>query len=359
MMDFVSRKFAFGDGDAPVVIGEIGVNHNGDADLAKRLIDVAVAANVDVVKFQVFKTENEISRYAELAPYQQSNSPDAKTQFDLCKALELSHSSLHELKRYCERQKIGFLCSVFDSESLAFLVRDLKVTSVKVASGEVTNIPLLEEVGACGLSVILSTGGSTLPEVAKAVDVLANAGCSELVLLHCVSSYPAPDGELNLRAMKTMADAFKVPVGFSDHSAGIEAALAAAALGACAIEKHFTIDRMLPGPDHQASLEPKDLEALVSGVKNVPKGTVSPKWAAMLGDGVKIPTGAERENLPLIRRSLVAKRNLRKGERLARDMIEIKRPEGGIAPGDIHKLVGRELNRDLDEDQPITWACLV
>ena len=348
-MDFVSRRYDFTDGAPPVVIGEIGVNHNGDPALAQRLVDVAVEAGVDIVKFQVFKSENEISRFAELTPYQKVTSPVAANQLDLCKALELSHSAMHDLKRYCSDRKIGFLCSVFDSDSLAFLVRELKIAAVKVASGEITNWPFLEEIGRYKLDVILSTGGSTLAEVAGAVNALTNAGCPELVLLHCLSSYPAPASELNLRAMHTLKKEFGLPVGFSDHSLGIEAAIAATALGAVAIEKHFTVDRGLPGPDHQASIEPEELERFVRGVKLA---------HATLGDGVKRPKPSELENLALIRRGLVTKRSLRKGERLTRAMLAIKRPAAGIAPEDIDKVVGRQLTCDLDDDEPIAWSSL-
>ena len=358
-MDFVSRKFAFASGDRPVVVGEIGVNHNGDPVLARRLVDVAVDAGVDIVKFQVFKSENEISRFAALTPYQQATSPDAANQLDLCKALELSHSAMRELEGYCGEREIGFLCSVFDSDSLAFLIEELDVAAVKVASGEITNLPFLEEIGRRKLGVMLSTGGSTLAEVTKAVNTLVSAGCPELVLLHCVSSYPAPVSELNLRAMRTMNDVFRVPVGFSDHSAGIDAAIAATALGAVAIEKHFTIDRNLPGPDHQASIEPDELKQLVRGIKHGVTLPLRPELAVMLGDGTKTPAPSERDNRPLIRRCLVAKRRLRKGDRLTREMIEIKRPQNGIAPADIGKAIGRELNCDLDDDQPITWSNLV
>ena len=349
-MDFVSRNYAFADGEPAVVIGEIGVNHNGDPALARRLVDVAVAAGVDIVKFQVFKSENEISRFAALTPYQQATSPDAQNQLELCKALELSHSAMHELKRTCGERGIGFLCSVFDSDSLAFLADELKVAAVKVASGEITNLPFLEEIGSRRLGVILSTGGSTLAEVAGAVAALKKGGCPELVLLHCVSSYPAPANELNLRAMRTLKDEFQLPVGFSDHSLGIEAAIAATALGAAVIEKHFTLDRTLPGPDHQASIEPEELKQFVSAIKLA---------QAALGDGVKRPAQSEGDNLPLIRRGLVARRPLKKGERLTREMIEIKRPATGIAPGDLGKVLGRQLRSDLEDDAPITWESLV
>ena len=348
-MDFGSRKYAFAGDAPPAVIGEIEVNHNGDPTLARRLVDVAVEAGVDIVKFQVFKSENEISRFAQLAPYQKAAAA-AANQLDLCKALEFSHSAIENLERYCVERKIGFFCSVFDSDSLRFLVDELKIAAVKVASGEITNLPFLEEIGHCKIGVILSTGGSTLAEVAEAVSVLTSSGCPELVLLHCVSSYPAPFNELNLSAMQTLRTEFRLPVGFSDHTPGIEAAIVATSLGAVVIEKHFTLDRGLPGPDHRASIEPNELKQFVTGIKLA---------HASLGDGIKRAAPSEIENLPLIRRSLVASRSLRKGERLARDMIAIKRPATGIPPDDIDKVLGRQLICDLEEDQPITWTALV
>jgi sialic acid synthase SpsE len=349
-MDFSARKYGFAAGEPTVIIGEIGVNHNGDPDLARRLIDVAVEAGVHVVKFQVFKTEKEISRFAALTPYQQARSGGAANQLELCKQLELPASAIRDLAKYCAARQIGFLCSVFDFESTDLLVDDLKVRALKVASGEVTNLPFLEYIGSRKVGVIMSTGGCTLAEVGRAVTNLQRAGCPELVLLHCVTSYPAPADQLNLRAMQTLRNEFGLPTGFSDHSNGIEAALVAAALGAVAIEKHFTLDRNMEGPDHAASLEPDDLKRLVDGVKFA---------NAALGDGVKRPAPCELPNLPLIRRSLVARGNLRKGEKLTREMIEIKRPADGIDPGELGSVIGRHLSRDLDEDQPITWNSLV
>jgi N,N'-diacetyllegionaminate synthase len=348
-MDFGSRKYAFTDGAPPVVIGEIGVNHNGDPALARRLVDVAVEAGVDIVKLQVFKSESEISRFAQLAPYQQVATSVATNQLELCKALELSHSAIDDLRRYCGERKIGFFCSVFDSDSLRFLIDELKLASVKVASGEITNRPFLQEIGQRKVGVILSTGGSTLAEVAEAVNVLTTSGCPELVLLHCVSSYPAPTNEINLNVMQTLRREFRLPVGFSDHTPDIEAAIVATSLGAVAVEKHFTLDRNMSGPDHRASIEPDELKRLVTAVRRA---------HVALGDGIKRPAPSELENLPLIRRSLVASRSLRKGERLTWDMIAIKRPAAGIAPNDIDKVLGRQLICDLEDDQPITWSSL-
>jgi len=349
-MDFFAHKYRFAEGEPTVIIGEIGVNHNGDPDLARRLVDVAVEAGVHIVKFQVFKTEKEISRFAALTPYQQEKSGGAANQLELCKQLELPASAMRDLAKYCEARQIGFLCSVFDFDSTDLLVDDLNAQALKVASGEVTNLPFLEYIGSRKVGAIMSTGGCTLAEVGRAVTTLQRAGCPELVLLHCVTSYPAPADQLNLRAMQTLRQEFGLPTGFSDHSNGIEAAMVAAALGAVAIEKHFTLDRTMDGPDHAASLEPDELKRLVEGVKFA---------KAALGDGVKRPAPCELPNLPLIRRSLVASGKLRKGEKLTREMIEIKRPADGIEPGKLDDVIGRRLARDLDEDQPITWDGLV
>ncbi len=349
-MNFLSRTFAFAESDPVVVIGEIGVNHNGDMAVARRLIDAAADAGADIVKVQAFRTEDEISRFAPLAPYQRAaNGEGPATQFELVKALELPSDAFVDLGRYCTERGIGFLASVFDRHSVDALVDGLGVTSVKIASGEITNTPLLEYVAARKLGVMLSTGASTLDEVRLAVDTLIHAGCPELVLMHCVSEYPAPPSELNLRAMDTLRREFGVPVGFSDHSAGVEASIVAAALGAVVIEKHFTLDRDMPGPDHQASLEPAELAALVEGVRFA---------RAALGDGVKRPMPSERANLPLIRRGLVANGSLPKGTRLTRELIAVKRPASGIEPRELEKAIGRSLARDLEDDEPITWASL-
>jgi N,N'-diacetyllegionaminate synthase len=348
-LDFFARQFAFSENDPPVVIAEAGVNHNGDVNLAKRLIDVAADAGAPIVKFQAFKTEKEISRFAELAPYQKETSPDAQSQFDLCKALELGFGDFRALKQHADACGIGFLCSVFDFDSIDFIADDLKAKAVKVASGEVTNAPLLDYVARKKLAVILSTGASTLAEVAEAVATLKKSGCPEIVLLHCVSNYPAPANELNLSAMRTLKTELGLPVGFSDHSMGNTAAIAAAAMGAVAIEKHFTLDRAMTGPDHKASSEPSELKQLVDDLAQV---------HAARGDGVKQPMPSESENRPLIRRSLVAAGALAKGTVLTRAMIEIKRPADGIDPRRLQDAIGRKLIRDLRDDEPIRWSDL-
>jgi len=341
-----SADFDFQRADTTVVIAEVGVNHNGDPALARRMVDVARDAGADVVKFQAFKAEKEISRYAPKAAYQEANTGAGGNQLELARALELSPEALQSLKDYCARVGMPFLCTAFDFDSADLLCGELKVSAIKIGSAEVTNIPLLEHIGAKRVGVILSTGASTLAETGVAVEALRNAGCPELVLLHCVSSYPAPVEQINLRAMQTLRAAFGVPVGFSDHTPGIEAAIAAAALGACAVEKHFTTDRNLPGPDHLASVEPHELKALVAGVRAANRA---------LGDGVKAPAPCELPNLPLIRKSLVATRDLPAGTMLARDMIEVKRPQGGIEPGDLRKLLGRRLKKAVAEDMPFQW----
>ncbi len=347
-MDFGARQFRFADDDPPVVIAEIGVNHNGDPALARQLVDAAVGAGADIAKFQAFRTEKEISRFAPLTPYQAEAQSTAQSQFELCKTLELSDAALRDLQQHCEHKGIGFLCSTFDFDSFDFLADDLEVKAVKLGSGEITNRPFLERIAGRNMGVILSTGASTLDEVRAAVETLRN-GAPEIVLLHCVSSYPAPIEQLNLHALGTPKKEFGLPVGFSDHTVGIEAAVAAVALGAVTIEKHFTLDRTMKGPDHRASAEPQDLKRLVAAVRAT---------RAALGDGVKQPVACELDNRPLIRKGLVASGPLRKGTRITRAMIEIKRPAQGIDPRDIDKAIGRTLTRDLGDDEPITWDSL-
>jgi N,N'-diacetyllegionaminate synthase len=345
-MHFESREFDFSKPDQVVVIAEVGVNHNGDPKLAMRMVDAAIGAGVDIIKFQVFKSEKEISKFAAKTPYQLETTSDQGNQLEMCKALELSGTALKQLKDYCASRRTGFLCSAFDFDSVDLLVGELKVRAIKIASSEVTNLPFLEYIGSRKVGVILSTGASTLAEVGAAVRSLRQAGCPELALLHCVSSYPTPDEQVNLRAMATMREAFGLPVGFSDHTTGISVPCAAAALGACAIEKHFTLDRNMEGPDHRASVEPGELAAMAAAVRSA---------NAALGSPIKQPSACELPNLQLIRKSLVAARDLTRGTQLAREMIEIKRPAGGIQPADLAKVIGRTIIRDLGEDVLLQW----
>lgn len=345
-MRFGVKEFSFGL-DAPCrVIAEVGVNHNSDPDMARRLVDVAVAAGADIVKFQSFKSEKEISRYAETAAYQKLTTSSEGSQLDLCKALELSQETLVAMQAYCAKCGIGFLCTAFESDSVDLLADVLKVETVKIPSSEVTNLPLLEYMGSRCRAAVLSSGASTLAETGLALEALRRGGCEEILLLHCVTDYPARVAEANLRVMATLRQAFGLPVGFSDHTPGISVPIAAAALGAAAIEKHFTLDRNLPGPDHKASVEPGELAAMVRGVREA---------HIALGSPIKQPQPGELANQVLVRKGLVAAVALKAGTVLKRELVEIKRPAWGIAPSDLPHVLGMALVRDIPEDAPIRW----
>lgn len=345
-MEFGVGKFNFVNGSEPVSIVEIGVNHNGDIKLAEELIDTAKACGGHIVKLQAFVASEEISRHAEKAEYQKETTGDEQSQLDLVKGLELSNNQLRHLHRYCNDMQMPFLCTAFESVSLDFLLRDLAVKSIKIASSEITNHPFLAEIAETGVGMILSTGASTLEEVAAAVRVIQDVSDNELVLLHCVSEYPAKMDELNLRAMETIRQAFNLPVGFSDHSQGIYAPIVASALGACAVEKHFTLDRNMKGPDHRASIEPQELKQMVLGMKAA---------HLSLGDGVKKPVPCEMPQIPIIRKSIVARTSLPKGHKIKLQDIAFKRPCNGIEPFDVDKIIGRLLKQAIEEDEPITW----
>lgn len=348
-MNFVYKDFDFSKADHTIVIAEIGVNHNGDVEIAKELVDAAVKAEVDLVKFQAFRAEKEISKYAVKAPYQQETTATGGNQLEMCKALELSGPVLKEIKNYCTSVKMPFLCTAFDFDSVDLLVDEVKVETIKIPSGEITNLPMLEYIGSKKRAIILSTGASTLAEVGLAVETLLKTGCPELVLFHCVSSYPAPYESINLRAMKTLREGFGLPVGFSDHTIGNQTAIAAA-LGAVAVEKHLTLDRKMEGPDHRTSIEPPEMAELVKGVRIA---------NLVLGCPTKRLAPCEVPNLPLIRKSLAAGTDLKQGTKLSREMIEIKRPLGGIEPGDLHKVIGRTLQKNIKADTLIRWKDLI
>lgn len=345
-MRFGCKNFPLG-ADAPcLIIAEIGVNHNGSVDIAKKMVDAAISARVDVIKFQAFKSSEEISRFAKKADYQKVNSPQCDSQLELCASLEMGRADLLTLFAYCAERDVAYLCAAFEDSSLDFLLNTAKAKTIKIPSSEVTNLPFLRKIGQAGVDVILSTGASTLAEVAVAVEVLRGAGCGELMIFHCVSEYPAPLSQVNLRAMVAMQNAFQCAVGFSDHTVGVDAAIAAAALGAAAIEKHFTLDKTMPGPDHKASIEPAELAALVRSTRAARQ---------CLGSGVKEPAECEKGNRPLIRKGLVVTRNLPAGTRLTADMIAVKRPAAGMAPDLAGQIIGMELRIDALADQPITW----
>ncbi|MBI4635716.1 MAG: N-acetylneuraminate synthase [Candidatus Rokubacteria bacterium] len=337
-----------GHGEPVFVIAEAGVNHNGDVELATRLVDVAVEAGADAVKFQTFKADRLASPAAPKAGYQLQSTSPGETQLDMLRRLELSVEAHRRLKAHAEGRGLLFLSTPFDPES-ADLLDGLGVPAFKIGSGEVTNLPFLEYVAGKGKPVILSTGMSSLAEVGDAVGAIRGAGNHRLVLLHCVSSYPADPGEANLRAMRALADAFRVPVGYSDHTPGVEVALAAVALGAVVVEKHFTLDRSLPGPDHRASAEPRELQALIRGIRTVERA---------LGDGVKAPAPSEMDNRVIVRRSLAAAVDLPPGTVLTRDMVRAVRPGTGIAPAFLGAVIGHHVRRALKSGELLTWGDL-
>ena len=324
-----------GDGARCFVVAEAGVNHDGDPRIAHALIDAAADGGVDAVKFQAFRAEDLAAAGAASAPYQRETG--AATQRELLRGLELDAEAFAALARHAEERGLVFLASAFDEANVQLLDR-IGVAAFKVASPDVANPLLLESVGARGRPVILSTGTADLAEVEAALGTLRAAGADDLVVLHCTSAYPAPAAEANLRAITTMRDAFGIPVGFSDHTEGDEVALAAVALGAAALEKHFTLDRSLPGPDHRASLEPAELATLVARIRRV---------ESALGDGVKAPTAAEHENTTLVRRSLAAAADLAAGTVLTREALTALRPGTGIPAARVADVVGRKLRRPV------------
>jgi len=326
-----------GVGEPVFIIAEAGVNHNGDLGLARQLIDVARTSGADAVKFQTFRADRIATAAAPKAQYQLRTTDSAESQFEMLRKLELSPAAHRELQAYARERGILFLSTPFDEES-ALLLAELDVPVFKISSGDLTNLPLLDAVARMGRPLILSTGMSNLEEVREAVETVRAGLCDELILLHCVSNYPADASDVNLRAMRTLADAFHVPVGYSDHTEGTAVALASAALGACVIEKHFTLDRNLPGPDHKASLEPIDLAEMIRGIRLV---------EAALGHGRKECAESERETALVARRSLTAARDIPAGTKLTREMIVARRPGTGLAPSLLPRLVGRTLKAPL------------
>lgn len=330
------------------VIAEAGVNHNGDPARAIEMIEVAAAAGADAIKFQTFQAEAVISAEAPKAAYQSRTTGSGESQLDMIRGLELGAADFRRIKEHCEERNILFLSTPFDEASVDLLT-DLGVPAFKVPSGEITNLDLLRKIAAQGRPVILSTGMANLAEVGRAVDTIQDAGAPDLIVLHCVSNYPADPADANLRAMETMGDAFGVPVGYSDHTEGIDVALAAVALGAVVIEKHFTLDKGLPGPDHQASLDPEELKALIAGIRRV---------EVALGDGVKAPKASEADTAAVARRSLFLIVAVRAGEELDAAQIVALRPGGGIEPYARDEVTGRRAARDLAAGAMLQWADL-
>lgn len=327
------------------IIAEAGVNHNGSLELAKKLVDVAALAGADAVKFQTFKAEKLVAKNAQKADYQKQTTDAAESQYDMIKKLELDEAAHRELIRYCNDKKIRFLSTPFDHESIE-LLNALGMKIFKIPSGEITNLPYLRRIGELGKEVILSTGMADLGEIEDALDVLSTSGTpkEKITVLHATTEYPCPMGEVNLKAMGTIASAFGVRAGYSDHTRGIEVPIAAVAMGASVIEKHFTLDRTMEGPDHKASLEPGELCAMVNAIRNIEQA---------LGDGVKKPSQSERKNMAVARKSIVAARPIRTGEVFTSENIAIKRPGNGISPMRYDEVVGQRAARDYDEDEPL------
>lgn len=328
-----------------IIIAEAGVNHNGSLERAREMVRAAREAGADYVKFQTAVPELVISTFAPKAEYQKDTDGEERSQLEMCKAIHLPLNAYAELKELCSQEGIGFMSTPFDSVSIS-LLGDLGQDWMKVPSGEITNLPYLEQIARIGIPVILSTGMSDMEEIRRAIQILTSGPLTpgDIIALHCNTQYPTPMRDVNLRAMLTMRDELGVRVGYSDHTQGIEVPVAAVALGACVIEKHFTLSRELPGPDHKASLEPDELKAMVRAIRNV---------EAAMGDGRKAVSESERPNMVVARKSIVALRPIKKGEILTEENITVKRPGNGISPMRWHDLLGSVAVRDFLADELI------
>ena len=327
------------------IIAEAGVNHNGSIELAKKLIDVAVEAKVDAVKFQTFKAENLVSKNAQKADYQKETTNKEESQFDMIKKLELDVNTHKELISYCRSKNIMFLSTPFDHDSIE-LLNDLGLEIFKIPSGEITNLPYLRHIGKLNKKVILSTGMADIGEIEDAMDILISAGTKKenIIVLHANTEYPTPYEDVNLKAMITIGNTFDVDFGYSDHTLGIEVDIAAVAMGACCIEKHFTLDKTMEGPDHKASLEPDELKAMVKAIRNI---------ELALGNGIKKPSKSESKNISIARKSIVAKVEIKKGEIFSTDNLAVKRPANGINPMRWDEIIGTVATKDYKEDELI------
>jgi len=327
------------------IIAEAGVNHNGSIDMAKKLIDVAAEIGADAVKFQTFKAERLVSRSALKAEYQKKTTDADESQFDMIKRLELNEDAHRELICYCKNKNIIFLSTPFDLESID-LLNNLGLEIFKIPSGEITNLPYIRKIGRLKKKVILSTGMADLEEIGNAINVLIEYGTrkEDITVLHCNTEYPTPFEDVNLLAMLSIRDAFKVAVGYSDHTVGIEISIAAVALGATVIEKHFTLDKNMEGPDHKASLEPHELKAMVRAIRNIEKA---------MGDGIKKPSTSEIKNKLIVRKSIVAAKEIKKGEVLSEETLAVKRPGNGMSPLEWDRVIGKRAKRNFTEDEMI------
>ena len=331
--------------DKTLIIAEAGVNHNGSVEIAKRMIDAATNAGADAVKFQTFKAEKVVSKFASKAEYQKETTQRDESQLEMIKKLELGPNAHKELIDYCRKNGVLFLSSPFDLESIE-LLDTLGLSMLKIPSGEITNLPYLKKIGSLKKKIVLSTGMSDLREIGDALSILTHAGTAkeDITVLHCNTEYPTPYEDVNLRAMLTIKETFKIKVGYSDHTPGIEVSIAAAALGATVIEKHFTLNKSMEGPDQKASLEPGKLKAMVQAIRNVEKS---------LGDGTKKPSRSELKNIAAIRKSILAARNIREGEIFTEGNLAAKRPGEGISPMEWDKVIGQTAKRNFEDGQLI------
>ena len=332
-------------GNKVQIIAEIGANHNGELSIALQLVDVAVKAGADIVKFQTAKSENLISKYAPKAEYQKKFTDKNESQLEMGKKLDLDYNTHQKIIEYCRQKKIQFLSSPFDLDSIDMLVR-LGLETLKLPSGSVTDLPYLRKIGSLNKNIILSTGMSSLVEVIDAYNILVSSGTdkNKIVVMQCNTEYPTPMEDVNLKAMHTIRDKLDVEVGYSDHTVGIEVPIAAVAMGATIIEKHITLDRNLPGPDHRASLEPEELISMITAVRNIEKA---------VGDGVKIPSASEMKNIPIARKSIVAKKPIKKGDLFAENNLTVKRPGAGISPMEWDSYIGKFSINEYQEDELI------
>lgn len=327
------------------IIAEAGVNHNGNMTMAKKLVDAAADAGADLVKFQTFKAETLVTQSAKKAEYQKILTGEGESQFEMIKKLELDRTAHEELIQYCKIKNIQFLSTAFDHDSIDLLA-ELNIPFYKIPSGDITNLPYLRHIGRMGKPIIMSTGMSTLEEVRVALNVLLESGAekNKITILHCNTEYPTPMEDVNLKAMLTIQDELDIAVGYSDHTLGIEIPVAAIALGACVIEKHFTLDRTLPGPDHCASLEPEELKLMVAAIRNIEKA---------MGDWVKKPSPSEMKNMSIARRSIVAKKPISKGELFSEKNLTVKRPGTGVSPMEWDTYIGRSADKEYQMDDLI------
>jgi len=328
-----------------IIIAEAGVNHNGSLDIAKRLIESASVAGADMIKFQTFKAGNVVSKDAKQADYQKRNLGNETSQYDMLKDIELSSNDHKALVKHCKKFNIEFFSTAFDMESI-ILLESIKMPIWKIPSGEITNLPYIKKIGSFGKPVILSTGMATMGEIEAAIGLIEAAGTSrdKITVLHCTTDYPASPDEINLSAMQTIGNAFKVRYGYSDHSEGIEISLAAVAMGASIIEKHFTLDKKMKGPDHKASLEPYEMKQLIDGIRKIERA---------IGNGIKIPSTGEMKNKNLVRKSIVASRAIRKGEKFSDENITVKRPGDGLSPMIWEHVIGLKAGKSYLKDEKI------